>query len=494
MKLKVFLSFCNFVMMYDTVHVAFNSPWLYYCLAGFYAFTIVVILCVVISENRNPVKSLAWVTVLMLLPVVGIVLYIFFGRSIKNTRMISRRDRKKLKRLERMRPIDIRKLDVSEATRQQIRLARSLTGTYYFPDNDIEIFTNGHDKFERLFADIATARTTINIQYYIFEDDMVGGRLSDLLIEKARAGVKVRLIYDHVGSFHVKNKFFKRLRNAGVEAYPFFKVTFPLLGYRINWRNHRKIVVIDGRIAYIGGMNVADRYIDGGKFGTWRDTHLRICGPGVASLEYSFAVDWNFMGQPLIEHDPKTSREPCGSDGIQLVTSGPTNQWSNIEMMFHRAIANARERVFIQTPYFLPTEGLFKALVTAAMANVDVRIMLPRYTDSSILRYASASYVTACLRAGIKIYFYEPGMLHSKVLIIDDEMTSVGSTNFDFRSFEHNFEANIFIYSREFNRRMSDIFAADQRHSTRILPAEWKRRPRRRKIAESVLRLLSPIL
>lgn len=210
--------------------------------------------------------------------------------------------------------------------------------------------------------------------------------------------------------------------------------------------------------------------------------------------QYSFAVDWNFMGQPLIDCDPAASKTPRGTDGIQLVTSGPTNQWSNVEMMFHRAIANARERVFIQTPYFLPTEGLFKALVTAAMANIDVRIMIPRNTDSSILRYASASYIAESLRAGIKIYFYEPGMLHAKVLIIDDEITSVGSTNFDFRSFEHNFEANLFIYSKNFNRRMADIFAADQRQSTRILPTDWKKRPRRQKTAESILRLLSPIL
>ena len=315
-----------------------------------------------------------------------------------------------------------------------------------------------------------------------------------MLVAKAAQGVKVRLIYDHVGSFHVKSKFFKRLRAAGIEAYPFFKVNFPLLGYRINWRNHRKIVVIDGKVAYIGGMNVADRYIDGGTFDTWRDTHLRITGPGVASLEYSFAVDWNFMGQPLIEHDPAASDTPRGDMGVQLITSGPTNQWSNVEMMFYKAISNATHRVFIQTPYFLPTDGLLKSLVTASLANVDVRIMIPLRPDSSILRYASMSYVTECLRAGIKIYLYKPGMLHSKVLIIDNELTSVGSTNFDFRSFEHNFEANLFIYSNEFNKRMADIFMADQRVSMRIVPAEWKKRPRRRKIAESVLRLLSPIL
>ncbi len=480
--------------MYDSIHTALNSQWLYYALMSIYGVTIVVILGIVISENRNPVKSLAWVTVLLLLPVIGIILYVFFGRSIKNTRMISRRNRKKLKRLERSRPVDIRRLDLSEASRQQIRLARSLTGAYFYAGNDVEIFTDGKSKFDRLIEDIRNARSTINIQYYIFEDDNVGNRVADALIAKAREGVKIRLIYDHVGSFHVKNRFFRRLREAGIEAYPFFKVNFPLLGYRLNWRNHRKIVVIDSRIGYIGGMNVADRYIDGGPFPLWRDTHLRIAGPGVASLEYSFAVDWNFMGQPLIDHDPEASVEAVGNIGVQLISSGPTHQWSNVELMFHRAIANASERVFIQTPYFLPTEGLFKALVTAAMANVDVRIMIPYKPDSSILRYASFSYITECLRAGIKIYFYRPGMLHSKVIIVDNELTSVGSTNFDFRSFEHNFEANLFLYSTDFNRRSAEVFLADQRQCSRVLAAEWKRRPLLRKWAESILRLLSPIL
>ena len=471
------------------------STWLYYTFMALYAITIVVILTIIVSENRNPVKSLAWVTVLLLLPGVGIVLYVFFGRSIKNKRMISRRNRRKLKKREKMPPFDVKKYNVSDATRQQIKMARSLTGTYFYPANDITIFTEGRTKFDSLIEDLKNAEKSINIQYYIFEDDNIGNRIKQILMEKARAGVKVRLIYDHVGSFQVKNRFFNEMRKAGVEAYPFFKVTFKILGSRLNWRNHRKIVIIDGKIAYIGGMNVADRYITGDKFKVWRDTHLRLTGPGTAALEYSFAVDWSFMGLPLIElNSPSTAAVNAGGDGVQLITSGPTDQWSNVEVMFHRAIANARQRVYIQTPYFLPTEGLFKALVTASLAGVAVRIMIPVRPDSAILRYASFSYITSCLRAGIKIYLYQPGMLHAKVLIIDDEITSVGSTNFDFRSFEHNFEANLFIYSKGFNERMTKIFLSDQNQSERVMPANWKNRPRHKKILESILRLLSPIL
>lgn len=242
-------------------------------------------------------------------------------------------------------------------------------------------------------------------------------------------------------------------------------------------------------------MNIADRYITGGKnFDSWRDTHLRLVGPAVASLQYSFAVDWNFMGQPLLDDSVQQNDPAPGDMGVQLITSGPTAQWSNIAMMFHKSIANARHRVYIQTPYFLPTEGLLKALQTAALARVDVRIMMPRRTDSRLLQYASFSYIAECLRAGIKIYLYNPGMMHAKTLIVDDEIASVGSTNFDFRSFEHNFEANLFVYSPRFTQEMAEIFHRDMRQCTRLYQATWARRRRSLKVAESVVRLLSPIL
>ena len=241
-------------------------------------------------------------------------------------------------------------------------------------------------------------------------------------------------------------------------------------------------------------MNIADRYIDGGKnFKSWRDAHLRLTGPAVRSLQYSFAVDWNFMGMPLIEDEvPETPEN--GEAGAQLVTSGPMSSWSNDELIYQRAIASAQKRIFIQTPYFLPTDGLLKALQTAALARVDVRIILPQRSDSRMLDYASFSYIAECLRSGIKIYLYEPGMMHAKTMIIDDEVSAVGSTNFDFRSFEHNFEGNMFVYSRQFNERMTSIFMGDLRHSRRLLPSQWARRSYRHKAAESIVRLLSPIL
>ncbi|MGN1252565.1 MAG: cardiolipin synthase [Muribaculaceae bacterium] len=471
-----------------------SSDWVYYTYLVIYAATVILILGIVLAENRNPVKSLAWITVLLLLPIVGIILYIFFGRNIRNTRMISRRNRRRLKRAERYRNPDLSSLGLREQTQQQIKLARSLCDAQFFPGNDIRVFTSGQAKMAALEADLKGAKRYINLQYYIFTDDNTGRRIAKILMDKAQEGVKVRVIYDHVGSFRTRNNFWRRMKKAGVECHPFFKVTLPVFGSRINWRNHRKLVVIDGTVGYVGGMNIADRYIDGGKnFKSWRDAHLRLTGPAVRSLQYSFAVDWNFMGMPLIEDEvPETPEN--GEAGAQLVTSGPMSSWSNDELIYQRAIASAQKRIFIQTPYFLPTDGLLKALQTAALARVDVRIILPQRSDSRMLDYASFSYIAECLRSGIKIYLYEPGMMHAKTMIIDDEVSAVGSTNFDFRSFEHNFEGNMFVYSRQFNERMTSIFMGDLRHSRRLLPSQWARRSYRHKAAESIVRLLSPIL
>lgn len=472
-----------------------SLTWLYWFLVVVYSVTTLGIIAVVVSENRNPVKSLAWVTVLLLLPVAGIVLYVFFGRNLKNKRMVSRRNKRRLRKREPVYRIDFGKLPLTPESIQQIRLARTLTGAMYYPANKVEIFTTGRDKFETLLRDISTARHFIHMQYYIFDDDKIGMRIRAALIERARHGVAVRVIYDHIGSIHTKKKFFREMRDEGIMVYPFFRVTFPQFATRINWRNHRKLCVIDGQIGYVGGMNIADRYVSGVSFGIWRDTHIRITGPAVGALQYSFAYDWNFMGHPLL--DEKIPHIPCSPNdaaGMQLVTSGPTSQWSNIALVFLKAIANAKKLIYIQTPYLLPTESLLKALQSAALSNVDVRIMIPGRSDSAILKYASFSYISECLRAGIKIYLYEPGMLHSKTIVVDDEFCTIGSTNFDFRSFEHNFECNMFIYSAEVNAHMREIFLDDLKECIRVRSSQWRRRTIAQKAKESVVRLLSPIL
>lgn len=474
------------------------QPWVYPALFLIYAATIVSCIAVVLSEKRNPIKSLAWVIALTFLPVVGLVMYMFFGRSLKNKRMISRHNKRKLLSKQRHTPNTFTPDSLSPANQSLVKLAASLGATPLSYASSIDIFTTGAEKFEALKRDLREARRCINLQYYIFSDDKLGLEIAAILMDKARHGVKVRVIYDHVGSFSAPGRFFTKMREAGVEAHPFFRVTFPQLANRINWRNHRKVVVIDDRIGYVGGMNIASRYIHGIKPGQkWRDTHLRLEGPVVGGLQYSFAVDWNFLKHHTDIEPINTLPGPAPDQTripAQFITSGPTDHWPSIAYLYHRAILMARKSVYLQTPYFLPTDSLLKALQTAALARVDVRVMLPATPDSVMLRYASYSYITECLQAGIKVYLYKPGMLHAKTLIIDDDFSTVGSTNFDFRSFEHNFEGNLLMYDPRVNRELKEQFFADVQESIKLTLNAWLTRPRTLRFGESVIRLLSPIL
>lgn len=481
--------------MVEALNASVNF-WIWLAITGVYFFTIFSCVVVVLSENRNPIRSIAWVIALIFLPIVGLVFYLFFGRSLKGQHMISRINKRKLINHLAPRHASIETADLSPAEKNLIKLARKLSSTFFTVNNRIEIFTIGKDKFDALKEDLRNARSSILMQYYIFLDDKLGHEIADILIAKAKEGVEVKVIYDHVGSFSAKNKFFKKMIENGVDTHPFFKVTFPQLANRINWRNHRKIVVIDGKIGYIGGMNIADRYENGPEEGgVWRDTHFRVRGDIVESLAYSFVVDWNFRNHPNRMEYPKMAPVDFkNGTGMQLITSGPLDTWNNLALFFLKAISNATKRIYIQTPYFLPTDALQHALQAAALSNIDVRIMIPRKPDSRMLQYASFSYVTECLKAGIKVYLYNPGMLHAKAMIIDDDFVTAGSTNFDFRSFENNFECNLAVYDSQFNRHMRDIFFQDMKDCTRLTFQTWRKRPILQRTIESIVRLVSPIL
>ena len=470
--------------------------WLWIVLLAAYVYCIISCIIVVLSENRNPIRSLAWVISLIFLPFVGLIFYLFFGRSMKGLHMLSSNRKRKLINQIGTRHVELDELDLSTAECQLIKLSHKLSNSIFCVNNQIEIFTNGKVKFEALKRDLMAAREFIFLQYYIFSDDSVGNEIADILMEKARAGLDVRVIYDYVGSFRARNSFFKKMQEAGVDTHPFFKVTFPQLANRVNWRNHRKIVVIDNEVGYIGGMNIADRYVSKDADGCfWRDTHFRVKGDILESLLYSFIIDWQFRNKETkLKLPPLKPNKLKNTLGMQLVLSGPTGQWDNLALCFLKAIGSARKSIYIQTPYFLPTDALMHALEAAALAQIDVRIMIPRWSDSWLLRMASFSYVTQCLKAGIKIYLYEPGMLHVKAMIIDDDIVTAGSTNFDFRSFENNFESNLFIYDKEVNERMRDIFFRDIEHCRKLTYKKWRSRPLLQRTFESVIRLLSPIL
>ena len=469
--------------------------WINSALFVVYLATIVSCIVVVLKENRNPIRSLSWIIALIFLPFVGLVFYIFFGRSLRGQHMISRMNKRKIMTSMAPRHVDLDSQNLTRSERNLIKLARNISSSFFTVNNKIEIFTTGKEKFEALKHDLINARRSIYLQYYIFLDDTLGQEIADILMQKARAGVTVKVMYDHVGSFSARNKFFKQMNDAGVETHPFFKVTFPQFANRVNWRNHRKIVIIDEETGYIGGMNIADRYLTSGSGAAWRDTHFRVKGDIVESLMFSFVVDWNFRNQLHPMSYPKSREVDFRNNvGMQLVTSGPLSQWDNLALCFLKAISSATRCIYIQTPYFLPTDALRHALEAAALSKIDVRIMIPRRSDSRMLRYASFSYVTQCLKAGIKVYLYNPGMLHAKAMMIDDNFVTAGSTNFDFRSFENNFESNLMIYDKEVNRKMRDIFFRDMGQCTKLTYQSWHRRPMLQRSMESIVRLFSPIL
>ena len=464
-----------------------------------YTVTILSIALVIITDNRNPLKTLPWILVLVLAPGAGLAIYFFFGQNLSKRRIISRRTRKRITtRLEEN--------DAAGGTGippQRLPLARLLSQTALavpLYGSRLTPYVDGKTKMDALLEAIAGARHHIHIQYYIFSDDETGRRLRDALTAKAREGVEVRILYDDVGCTGVKKAFFEGMRADGIEAYSFLHVKFPRFTSKVNYRNHRKIGVIDGRIGFIGGMNVADRYVLGiergnGKRERWRDTHFRIEGSGVAGLQASFLSDWSAttkqaVGGPAYFPAP----ERLTDNVMQIVPSGPLGKWRTLLQAVEYAVSRAAQRVWIETPYYLPSETLNAALQEAALAGIDVRLMLPERSDSRVVDLASHSYLDDMMQAGVKIAFYTPGFLHSKLLLIDDDLAVVGSANMDFRSFEHNFEVNAFVYDRAFNARLAAIYETDLGDCRRVTPGDWFRRPRTRRWAESFMRIFSPLL
>ena len=362
--------------------------------------------------------------------------------------------------------------------------------------NRMTLLKSGRSKFEHLFEDIKKAENYIHLEYFNFRSDSIAKELFTLLAEKAKEGVEVRVLYDDVGCWNVKDKFFKEMSDAGIEVHAFLKVAFPVFTSKVNYRNHRKIVVIDGKVGFMGGMNIADRYTKGTSWGTWRDTHFKIIGKGVHGLQAAFLIDWYVVSKKLLNEKIYYPPLPVYSDDniMQICTSGPVGQWRTLLQAAIFTVANAKKYVFIQTPYFLPTEGLNQALQIAALGGVDVRLMLPKRSDTRTANMATHSFIDEMVKAGVKVYFYKPGFLHSKLMVADDELTCIGSANMDFRSFEHNFEINAFVYQPSFAQQMRKVFLHDMHSCERLVPSRWLKRPLKQRIAESFMRLFSPLL
>lgn len=460
-----------------------------------YLITAIGVIIVIISENRNPIKTISWIMVLVFLPIIGLIIYAFFGQDYTKRRSISKRMYNKIKK----RPLaELHSSDLVHYPSQHVelvKLLRNLNNAQLLHESSVQFFIAGRDKFKSLFSDIDKATRHIHIEYYVWDDDVIGNHLKSLLIRKSAEGVKIRIIVDAVGSWKVKKNFYEELRSAGIEVEEFMKVKFPMLTSHANYRNHRKIVVIDGKVGYMGGMNVADRYINGVSWGNWRDTHVRIEGKGVQGLQSVFLIDWFMVSKSLITARKYFPALECfGDSSMQIASSGPYGPGQEIMRGFMHAIFSAKTSIYMQTPYFIPPEGLYEALISASIRGVDVRIMVSRKSDSVLVQLASRSYFKKLLIAGIKVYFYEPGFLHSKLTVIDDSLTLIGSTNFDVRSFEQNLEVEAFIYSKETALQGKDIFIEDQKNSTAIVLREWIRRPVWIRFKESFVRLFTPLL
>lgn len=450
---------------------------------------------VIVLDNRNPVKTLAWILVLMFLPIVGLVFYFFFGRSSRRVHIIEKKSYNRLLRKPMAEYLaqDASSLPVNYG--RLISLFRNINQAFPFDGNRVEVYTEGVAMLHTLLRELSKAIRHIHLEFYIFEDDAVGRQVRDVLMAKVRAGVEVRVLYDDVGCWRVPHRFFEEMREAGIEVRSFLKVRFPLFTSKVNFRNHRKIAVIDGRVGFVGGMNLAERYMHGFPWGIWRDTHLLLEGKAVHGLQTTFLLDWYFVDRTLITsavYFPKI--ENCGTSLVQIVTSEPVGPWKDIMQGLVAAITGARRYFYIQTPYFLPTEAVLEAMQTAALAGVDVRLMLPMRADSRLTHLGSCSYLADVLQAGVKVYFYKRGFLHSKLMVSDDELSTVGSTNVDFRSFEHNFEVNAFIYDADTAQRMRDVFLQDQRDCVQLFLKNWVKRSWYRKAGESVVRLMAPLL
>jgi cardiolipin synthase len=451
---------------------------------------------VIIFENRNPVKTIAWCMVLTFMPVIGLLLYILFGMDNRHRRQIKDEDLSRLKGITEITQSDDILSEMPVPQKPLADMLRKMNKSFLLSGNDVEIITDFQTMSDRLIADIEGARHHINMLFFKFEDDAAGRRIADALIRKSEEGVQVRLIYDDAGNLMVPRRFYRKLRKHGIQVRGFIRIFLPILSRDYNSRNHRKVVVIDGRVGYMGGMNIAQRYAEGLKWGIWRDTHMRITGPAVSELQTSFLTDWKFTKgdepdlAPMYPYNP-----PCGNTLMQIVTGGPMDKWNVMMQAYMTAIASARHHAYLQSPYFIPPEPIMKVLQNAALSGVDVRVMIPYRGDKGVLPpWASRSYIKEALNAGIKMYLYRKGYMHAKTMTIDDSLVTIGSTNIDFRGFEQDFEINAFMYDEVLACQQRDIFLQDQNDSKLITLEEWETRPRLEKAMESFARIFSQVL
>jgi cardiolipin synthase len=479
-------------------------------LAILYYVVIIVTMLHVVMDNRQPAKTMAWALVIWFVPLAGIVLYLFFGVNTRRTRYISQRQLDELSKRSMLGFVRQEGLTIPEAHQPTVDLFINESLSLPFMDATLDIYTDGYQFVPALLAAVGKARDHIHMDMYIFEADALGNLVADALIAKAREGVEVRVIYDDVGCWRVPHRFFERMREGGVEVVPFLPVRFPTFTSKVNYRNHRKLIVVDGKTGFVGGMNIALRYVKGrtdrrghsGNRGYWRDTMVKVSGTAVYGLQRAFLIDWYFVDRSLLS-DPRyyqADNAAAGAVGggtnlLQMVTSSPVEAYPQIMQGYVRIILAARRYVYLETPYFLPTDPVLFALKTAASSGVDVRLLVPCENDSWLVDWASRSYLREAVEAGIRVSLYTKGFMHSKLLVADDDICTCGSTNVDFRSFENNFESNVFVYGKDAAQRMRDIYLNDEAETVLLKDLPERMNPGFLvRFKESLVRLLAPLM
>ncbi|MBP1638051.1 MAG: phospholipase D/Transphosphatidylase [Bacteroidetes bacterium] len=462
-----------------------------------YIYTIISTISVLLLENRNPTKSFSWILVLVFLPVIGLLLYILIGQDYRKRKIISR---KSIQRIadRPVASIDLNKLSTTHRDQHFIKLTNLLkknSESDGYAWNKIDVYSRGEDIFQSMFDAIKNAKNHIHIEFFIFEDDKLSNELRELLIQKSKEGVRVRMIYDYVGSINLSTKYLLSLRCAGVYVRPFLPLRLRMRRSKINYRNHRKLVVVDGKIGFTGGINIADRYRYGSKLGEWRDTVVRIEGAGVHGIQKLFLIDWYFVERKLITSakyfpEPEKFQENL----IQFISSGPDTDWKAIMQGIASSIMSAEKYVYIHTPYFMPNDLMAGCIQMAALSGTEIRLMIPEKSDAPLSDLSSSSYLGEMMEAGVRIFIYKKGFLHSKAIVMDDRLSIIGSTNMDDRSFDQNFEANAFIYDTDTALRLKELFMEDLEKCEELTYEVWNNRKHRQKLKESFARLFSPLM
>ena len=463
-------------------------------------------LILIFLERKDPAATWAWLMVLTLIPVLGFVLYLLLGQNLRRQKIFDTKTKDDkivhkivISQLEDLQNCESDYNNCNYDLNHQDTIKMHLIGSQsvFSRNNDVTIFTDGKDKFNQLISDIENAEDHIHILYYIIKNDDLSNIVLNALIKKARQGIKVRLLYDSLGSRSISKKLLKELKEAGGSAVSFFPSKIPYLSLRINYRNHRKLAIIDGKCGYIGGFNIGNEYIGlDKKFGYWRDNHLRIVGDSVRSIQMRFLLDWSHASQEKIEYRKRyyPNLDVKGNTGIQIVSSGPDSDEMYIKNGYLKMINSAKKNIYIQTPYFDPHESFLEGLKIASLSGVDVNIMIPAKPDHPFVHWASYSYIGDLLKSGVKAYAYEDGFLHAKTVIIDEEVASVGTANIDIRSFKLNFEVNAFVYDKSVASSLTNFFKEDLKVCDEITLEKYNARSNIVKIKESISRLLSPIL